>query len=272
MKKTLLIVFSFCTLMVIGQDRERITINGKIIVQTEDKEGVTVYNTSSNKGTITDQDGYFQIAVALNDVVEFGAIQFQDFKVVISEKIINSKRLTVILVEEVNKLDEVVLLPFDLTGNFNTDLENVRTYNVNLDDVYFGLDHIEDFEFSADYKTKAENVAFAEYNPSVENMLNLVNIAGFLLKQVVGVDLGNSKTEKEKQLKRTPFKQALDAYSINYIHSNFDIPLNRVDEFIDYVEKEGVDESLFNANMEMQLLERISQLSKSFLKERSGKN
>ena len=103
-------------------------------------------------------------------------------------------------------------------------------------------------------------------------MLNLVNIAGFLLKQVVGVDLGNSKTEKEKQLKRTPFKQALDAYSINYIHSNFDIPLNRVDEFIDYVEKEGVDESLFNANMEMQLLERISQLSKSFLKERSGKN
>jgi hypothetical protein len=191
---------------------------------------------------------------------------------VISEKIINSKRLTVILVEEVNKLDEVVLLPFDLTGNFNTDLENVRTYNVDLDDVYFGLDHIEDFEFSADYKTRADNVAFNEYNPSVENMLNIVNIAGFLLKQVVGVDLDKTKTEKEKQLNRTPFKQALDAYSINYIHSNFDIPLNRVEEFIDYVEEKGVDKSLFEENKELQLLERISQLSKSFLKEQSEKD
>ncbi len=272
MKKTLLLLFSFYAFMAFGQDRERIAINGKIIVQSQDKEGVTVYNTSSNKGATTDKDGYFKISVAVNDTVEFGALQFQDFTVVISEKIIISRRLTVILVEEVNKLDEVVLLPFDLTGNFNTDLENVRTYNVSLDDVYFGLDHIEDFEFSADYKTKAENVAFNEYNPRVENMLNVVNIAGFLLKQVVGVDMGKSKSEKEKQLNRTPFKQALDAYSINYIHSNFEIPLNRVEEFIDYVEIKGVDESLFETDNEMQLLERVSQLSKSFLKARSEKD
>jgi len=272
MKKTLLVLFSFYALIVFGQDRDRTPVNGKIIVQSQDKEGVTVYNTSSNKGATTDKEGYFKISVAVNDIVEFGALQFQDFTVVISEKIISSKRLTVILVEEVNKLDEVVLLPFDLTGNFNTDLENVRTYNVSLDDVYFGLDHIEDFEFSADYKTKAENVAFNEYNPSVENMLNVVNIAGFLLKQVVGVDMGKSKSEKQKQLNRTPFKQALDAYSINYIHSNFEIPLNRVEEFIDYVEIEGVDESLFETDKEMQLLERVSQLSKSFLKAQSEKD
>jgi hypothetical protein len=272
MKKTLLILFSFYVLLAFGQDKERTAVNGKIIVQTEDKEGVTVYNTSSNKGATTDKEGYFNISVALNDVVEFGALQFQDFKVVISEKIISSKRLTVILVEEVNKLDEVVLLPFDLTGNFNTDLENVRTYNVSLDDVYFGLDHIEDFEFSADYKTKAENVAFNEYNPRVENMLDIVNIAGFLLEQVVGVDLGKSESEKEKQLRRTPFKKALDAYSMNYIHSNFAIPLNQVEDFIGYVENEGVDKSLFKENKEMQLLERISQLSRSFLKEPSEKD
>ena len=272
MKNTLLIFFGFYALIALGQDIERTTINGKIIVQSQDKEGVTVYNTSSNRGALTDKDGYFKIDVAVNDIVEFGALQFQDFTVVITEKIINSRRLTVILVEEVNKLDEVVLLPFDLTGNFNTDLENVRTYNVSLDDVYFGLDHIEDFEFSADYKTKAENVAFDEYNPRVENMLNIVNIAGFLLKQVVGVDMGKSKSEKEKQLKKTPFKKALDAYSINYIHSNFNIPLNRVEEFIDYVEEKGVDKSLFEENKELQLLERISQLSKSFLKEPSEKD
>lgn len=267
MKKIVLLIFSFFALTVFSQDVNRIPIDGKIIVSTEDKEGVTVYNSSSNKGTITDKDGYFKIEVALNDVIQFGAIQFQDFTVKISDKIIISRRLTVILVEEVNKLDEVVILPFDLTGNFNADLENVRTYNVSLDDVYFGLDNIEDFEFSPDYKTRADNLAFNESNPYVGNMLDLVNVAGFLLKQVVNLDSDKSKTKKEKELNRTPFKQALDTYSINYIHANFDIPLDQIEAFTDYVEKEGVDESLFEKNKELQLLERISQLSKTFLKE-----
>ncbi|MFK7833089.1 MAG: carboxypeptidase-like regulatory domain-containing protein [Winogradskyella sp.] len=268
MKKIVLILFTFFALSAIGQDIKRIPINGKIIVSTEDKEGVTVYNSSSNQGAVTDKDGYFKLSVALNDVVQFGALQFQDFTVRISEKIINSKRLTVILVEEVNKLDEVVILPFDLTGNFNADLENVRTYNVSLDDVYFGLDHIEDFEFSADYKTRADNLAFNENNPSVENMVNLVNVAGFLLKQVVGIDKTSKKDEK---LKLTPFKKAIDEYSINYIHTNFNIPLNQIEAFTDFVEKAGVDETLFEDNKELQLLERISVLSKSFLKEISEK-
>lgn len=272
MKKILLFVFCIFTISAFSQDIKRIPINGKIIVSTEDKEGVTVFNSSSNKGTVTDEDGYFKINVALNDVIQFGALQFQDFTVSISEQIISSKRLTVILVEEVNKLDEVVLLPFDLTGNLNADFENVRTYNVSLDDVYFGLNNIEDFEFSADYKTQADNLAFNESNPYVDNLLDLVNVAGFLIKQVVNVDklnLGDIKfkSEKEKQLEKiSPFKEALNAYSINYIHSNFEIPLDKVEAFTDYVEKEGVDDTLFEKDKELQLLERISQLSKSFLK------
>ncbi|WP_439151449.1 carboxypeptidase-like regulatory domain-containing protein [Winogradskyella sp.] len=272
MKKTLLIIFSLFTIAVFCQDIERSSINGKIVVSTEDKEGVTVYNTSSNKGTVTDEYGYFSIKVALNDVIEFGALQFKDFKVSITEDILKSKRLTVILVEEVNKLDEVVLLPFDLTGNLNADLENVRTYNVSLDDVYFGLDHIADFEFSADYKTRANNLAVSEYNPSVENMLNLVNLASFLVSQVADIDSENPLSEKEKALKKTPFKEALDKYSINYIHVNFDIPLNQVEAFLDYVEKEGVDEELLEKDKELQFLERITELSKSFLKDTGEKN
>ena len=80
------------------------------------------------------------------------------------------------------------------------------------------------------------------------------------------------KLRKEKQLKKTPFKQALDTYSINYIHNNFNIPLEQIEAFTDYVEKEGVDKSLFEEDKELQLLERISQLSKAFLKETSEKD
>ena len=176
------------------------------------------------------------------------------------------------MVEEVNKLDEVVVLPFDLTGNLNADLENVRTYNVSLDDVYLGLNHITHFEFSPDYKTKADNLAFNEYNPRVDNMLNVVNLAGFLLSQVVDMDGDKPKTKEEKEIAKTPFKEALDQYSVNYIHSNFNIPINEVDAFINYVEKEGVDKELLKENKELQFLERITQLSKAFIKLKSEKD
>lgn len=269
MKNITIILFSLFAFSIYAQDIERIEVNGKIIVSSEDKEGVTVYNTSSNKGTVTDENGEFKIKVTINDKVEFGALQFKDFTVTITENIIKSKKLTVILVEEVNKLDEVVILPFDLTGNLNVDLENVRTYNVSLDAVYFGLNNIENFEFSADYKTKVDNPAFDEYNPRVDNMLNLVNIAGFLVSQVVDIDTVKSKSKEEKLIKKTPFKEALDKYSINYIHANFNIPLDQVETFIDYMETQGIDEDLLKKDKEMQLLERINELSKSFLKEKS---
>lgn len=272
MKTTLLILFSVLSLTAFSQDVKRISVNGKIIVSSDDKEGVAVYNTSSNKGTTTDENGNFKINVSVNDVVEFSALQFEDFSVTITENIIMSKQLTVILVEEINKLDEVVLLPFGLTGNLNADLENVRTYNVDLDAIYFGLDNIEDFEFSADYKTKVDDLAFKEYNPHMENMVDLVNVAGFLLSQVVDLDKLKKKSKKEKLTEKTPFKQALDTYSINYIHSNFNIPLDEVEAFTDYVENEGVDESLFEENKELELLERITQLSKAYLKETSEKD
>mgnify|MGYP001259654472 CR=1 FL=1 len=271
MKNTLLILFTLLSISVFAQETERFPVNGRIIVSSPDKEGVTVFNLSSNKGTVTDEKGDFKINVAVNDIIEFGALQFQDFKVTITEDVIESKQLTVILVEEVNKLDEVVLLPFGLTGNLGADLENVRTYNVSLDDVYFGLDHIEDFEFSADYKTEVDNIAFDEYNPGMEHMLNLVNLAGFLVSQVADIEV-KSKTDKEKELKRTPFKQALDNYSINYIHNNFDIPLEKIGEFIDYVEEQGIDEELLEEDKEIQFLERITQLSKSFLKKEGDKD
>ncbi|WP_430466697.1 carboxypeptidase-like regulatory domain-containing protein [Winogradskyella ouciana] len=269
MKKITIIIFTLFALSIYAQDTGRIEVNGRIIVSSEDKEGVAVFNTSSNKGTVTDENGEFKIKVALNDIVEFGALQFKDFTINISEDVIKSKKLTVILVEEVNKLDEVVILPFGLTGNLNTDLENVRTYNVSLDYVYFGLDHIEDFEFSADYKTKVENVAFNEYNPEVRHMLNVVNLAGFIVSQVVDLNDDETKAKEEKTIEKTPFKEALDKYSINYIHTNFNIPLEQVEAFIDYVEKQGVDETLLEEDKEMQFLERLTQLSKSFLKEKS---
>ena len=59
------IVIILCCLSVFGlqaQDIERTLVNGRIVVSTDDKEGVTVYNSSSNKGTVTDENGNFELS------------------------------------------------------------------------------------------------------------------------------------------------------------------------------------------------------------------
>ena len=120
MKRTLLLIaFLFSTALIFSQESSRIEVKGKVVVNSNDKEGITVYNASSNKGTITNDKGEFVIMVALNDKIEFAALQFNDFNIAIDEEVITSKQLTVILVEHINKLDEVLIIPYDLSGNLD---------------------------------------------------------------------------------------------------------------------------------------------------------
>lgn len=272
MKYIAIIILCFVTLFVCGQTVNRVEVSGKIVVDSEDKEGVTVYNTSSNKGTTTDEKGDFVIKVALNDIIEFGALQFKDFSITIDEKILESKQVTVILVEEVNKLDEVLILPYPLTGNLNADMESVKTHNVDMDAIYLGIANINEFEFEPDHKTKADNLAFNEYNPRMEYLLDVGNILGYVIKKIIAPEDKKSKTKKEVELKITPISKTLDTYNASYLNANFNIPIEKAEIFKDYIKQQGVDAKLLQSNKEVLLLERITELSKSFLKKESEKN
>ena len=63
-----------------SQDFQRLNVDGKIIVESSDLGGITVFNASSNSGTITDDAGAFTLAVRLNDIIEVSALQFQNIK------------------------------------------------------------------------------------------------------------------------------------------------------------------------------------------------
>ena len=102
-KAIFLLSFLLLSINVQSQQLNRVMVNGRIVVDSDDIEGVTVFNTLSNKGTITNEKGEFSIKVAVNDVLVFQALQFEEFRVEIDQEIIMSKQLTVFLVEKVNK-------------------------------------------------------------------------------------------------------------------------------------------------------------------------
>ena len=106
--KKLLPLFIFCTsILAVSQDIKRENVNGKIIVEGNDIEGITIYNSSSKTGTVTNENGEFIIALASNDLLEIRALQYQNFNVRVSKAILESKKLSIFLIEEINKLDKL---------------------------------------------------------------------------------------------------------------------------------------------------------------------
>ncbi|MFD1063187.1 carboxypeptidase-like regulatory domain-containing protein [Winogradskyella litorisediminis] len=249
------ILFSFSVIS--AQTIERVEINGRITVDVPDKEGITVYNRSSNKGTTTDENGSFKIDVAENDVVAFGALQFKDFTIRIDERIIESRQVSVRLVEDVNKLDEVIVLPYDLSGNLKVDANAVKTVNVDMDKVYEDETDLDDYKFSADNKTKVDN-PLVDPNRLV-NGLNIVNV----FKAIFPGKKNKPKTEAERlELNQSPITKK---YTAQFLEENFNIPLNQTDAFIEFIQDKGYDEKLLKEKNEIYLIEYLEKQSQLFL-------
>lgn len=271
MKKTLhtgLLIIT--TLLSFSQSLQPVSVHGKIIVESSDVEGIAVQNTS-NKGdyTYTDENGEFDIEVRLNDQIEISALQFQNFTVKINQTNLDSKRLRIFLIEEVNKLDEILVLSSGLTGELQTDVTMVKTFNPKLDAVYFGIKRSDEFDFSADNRSDVENTAMHSQIPTMVNGLNIVNVVDQLLLPLFRSE---AKDKKDSGVPDVPMESVKFYFGSEFLVDNFNIPKYRVEEFIRYVEDENFDYDLLNYGNEMEFLEILNQKSKVFLKTERGKN
>ncbi len=270
MNKLVLITFLFSTAtLCFGQDMIRTSIHGKIIVEGGDIEGITIYNTSSDKGVITDDMGEFDIDVKLNDKVEVRALQYQQFNVKINQAILDSKRLRIFLIQQINKLDEILILTSGLTGELQSDVEMVKTFNPKLDALYFGIKRSDEYDFSADNRTQVENTAIHSQVPSMVNGLNIVNVVDQLLLPLFR---SGAKARKDVDIPNVPDADIQNYLGTEFLVDNFNIPKDKVDEFIQYVENEDFDFNLLNYGNELEFLELLNTKSKEFLNTESGKD
>ncbi len=70
--------------MVVSQNDS--IIKGKIIVETNDNEGITIVNISNKINTISGNGGYFKIKAKINDTIMFSAIHLVGKKHIITKK------------------------------------------------------------------------------------------------------------------------------------------------------------------------------------------
>ena len=61
-------------------------VKGKIIVETNDNDGITIVNISNKTNTISGNGGYFKIKAKINDTIMFSAIHLVGKKHVVTKK------------------------------------------------------------------------------------------------------------------------------------------------------------------------------------------
>lgn len=264
-KNYITLFFLLFALIAHSQLIERAEVSGKVIVDSEDLEGITVYNTGSKSGVITDANGEFKINVKLNDVLEFRALQFQEFRVTIDKDIMKTRQVSVFLIERLNALDEVILLPYGLTGNLNVDTESVKTYNPDMNAIYFGIKHSDEYEFPADYKTKVENKAMFPDGETLQHGLNVANLMGIMIKPLF-------KKDKKDKVSSIPVSKLKNYYSTKFLIDNYEIPEDKIEDFVYWVETHGLTFDLLESGRELEFLDFLGEKSNEYLKEIGVKN
>ncbi|WP_329805366.1 hypothetical protein [Flavobacterium facile] len=88
-------------------------IKGKIIVETNDNEGITIVNISNKTNTISGNGGYFKIKAKLNDTIMFSAIHLVGKKHIVTKKDFGSNLLFIKLDIYTRHIKEIMVTNAD---------------------------------------------------------------------------------------------------------------------------------------------------------------
>ncbi|MFS4483783.1 hypothetical protein ACKGJY_12250 [Hyunsoonleella sp. 2307UL5-6] len=232
-----------------------------IVESSGDVENIHVINKTAQKFTITNTSGGFVIPVNLNDTLSFSSVQYESKVIIISEEILNSKKVLVTLDAQINELDKITLTN-GLTGNLATDMNTitvVRPSSLHLDEVdmqSLSLDNLAlEKQSTSDHYKQTLNSNTRFYQPDIVKVL----------ESVLKVDL-SFKSGVLQDRKRVKEKFLLEVYTKTEISNAFNIPIDKVDDFLLFVEKEGFKLSLLEKENEFLLVEFLMNKSGVFNK------
>lgn len=224
----------------------------------EEPEGIHIYNNTSEQGAVTDASGAFSLPVAERDRLLITSIQYQSFTVVVSAKAMDAGMLKIYLNPYINKLDEVLLSPYSLTGDLEKDAQSIEVVAVPNIDLSFDADA----DFAPDRFSRIQGNA-AQEALGYGHMRYGLNVGA-----LVGVLVNAIFPKKEKTPATNPFQTEIstirrlqEKYNVAYYHDTFGIPTDRVDDFIYFAEENAVTKDMLLPANEIELLETLFQQS-----------
>ncbi len=106
-----------------AQESDFKKINGVLTAENSEVSGIHIINKTSRLATITNKGGYFSIRAKLMDTLLVSGVGFRTKQLVVDSDIYNNFSISIDLEADVFALNEVVVMPYNLTGELDLDME-----------------------------------------------------------------------------------------------------------------------------------------------------
>ncbi|TDS11555.1 hypothetical protein DFQ03_3581 [Maribacter caenipelagi] len=244
-KKLLFLLVLFTAISGFSQDDARQPLSGSVIYMNIGVPNENVINATSERATITNDQGLFRINVKVGDQIVFTAVNYNIKVVTITEEILANNRLVVEVNEKVTELDEVVITPEQQERFLEVKNQEFKEY-----------------EYEIDRGTEVENIAMSEADRGMQDGLNFVNIFRAIFKAQ------NEAVEEGPKLKVSEVLRQV--YDDSFFVVDLHIPQDKINEFLYYCDDKMPTKSLLKKENEFQLIDALVNNSKSFLKDLNG--
>lgn len=264
MKKLVIIIFVFLGVPAFAQTGERVIISGNVQVpEGEDPLGITIYNLNTNRGTVTNMEGNFRIEAGLDDSLRVSSIQFQEFTVVVDEGVMDSQQLNITINEVGNPLPEIVVTPYDLTGNVTVDV--LRLDVTKLPDTLTSMD-VQGMYFESDAvpddQTRVKNWALEDDHRRLVYGIRFARLFKRLLITSKMDELQRPDPDIDVKLR--------ELYDDEFFQEYLDIELENISDFIYYADDNGLSEEMLMEGNELELIDFLVEQSKNYKRQRAG--
>jgi len=192
-----------------------IVISGKVVSESNSLEGIHVFNSSQNKGKITDARGYFKIKVKVNDTLQFSAVHMKATQYIIQQHDLKAELIFVQMKSLISELDEIMLTGYK-----------------NINAVALGIIPANQKKYTPAERKLVTAEEFHWYSPlliplggmSVDGLINSVSGRTSMLKKELAVE-----RKEELQAKTS------DYFERKYFTDQLKIPEEYVDGFLFYI-------------------------------------
>ncbi|MBL30887.1 MAG: hypothetical protein CMC81_06590 [Flavobacteriaceae bacterium] len=133
MRTTFLVLILFSFIKLNAQNKRSFLLKGNVLVSDSlSISSIHVINKSRGSATITNEFGYFELFSSTNDTIIFSSVQYKLKILVVSQEILETKKIIVPLETFVNELSEVIVKPHNLSGDLFNDIANSTTKPINF--------------------------------------------------------------------------------------------------------------------------------------------
>ena len=229
--------------MLSAQQDYRTWLRGKVLYQDSNVVAANVLNTTSEKATITDDNGNFAIEVQLNDELIFSSVQYEIRAIVITKEILQRNRLVIDVREKITQLDEVVISPNRPEAFLNVKEEEFKQ-----------------FDYTADKSTRVENELLRQNQ--LYNGVDFVNIFKLLYKSL------RPESSEDKTFDFAPSDVIRQIYPDIFFTSQLNIDPDEIELFLQYCDDRIETKDLLKRENEFQLMDFLIKQSEKFRKAR----